>query len=79
MQNGYWSFPKHLTYSEMKEMHDVLNDAARNNKQVLMVKDGIEFHPFGSLSTPDAICLYCCSANLTTSIDCQKCGAPLVH
>ncbi len=52
---------------------------AHDGKEPVFVKEGIEFHPFGAGQTPDAICLYCCTANLHTSMSCEKCGAPLVH
>lgn len=39
----------------------------------------LRFVEFTYQQTPDAICLYCASANLNASFECRKCGAPLVH
>lgn len=49
-----------------------------NARGVVVLERGIEFQPFTVPTIPLAICRYCTSPNLNSSLWCSQCGAALV-
>lgn len=46
----------------------------------LVLDGGLDIVPLNTTSAiPDAICRYCSVANLSTSVWCQACGAPMIR
>ena len=49
-----------------------------NARGVVVLEDGMRFQPFATQTVPLAFCRYCVSPNLSASVWCSQCGAPLV-
>ena len=75
--NGYLQADVSLSDAEAQRIKARWQQAAESGATVVMGQ-GIRFVEFGRDWWPKAICTYCGSANLAVSVECTKCGAPLV-
>ncbi len=76
--DGYIKTNAHLTEVEAARIRHQWEEG-RAAGRVMILSSGAEFVPFARPPIIDAICLYCASPNLSSSLWCEKCGAPLTR
>lgn len=76
--NGYLQTDRAISDADAQRIRQRWAEAQANGTTVIM-GNGVRFVEFGRDRWPKAICTYCGSANLAVSVECAKCGAPMIE
>lgn len=81
--SGYWETSAHIPDHERERLRaqwrSILEADARGEKVCIIAGPNMRYVPFSAAAVPDAVCRYCTVANLSSSVWCAGCGAPLVR